>query len=84
MKLLSTANVAELIGVSKKTLLRWVWGRKVPEPKHSKVGGLDVRLWSERDVTRAREYKEANFRKGRGRKKSEKTRRASVGAPTRC
>ena len=31
-----------------------------------------VRLWAERDVERVRKYKEANFRKGRGRKKAQK------------
>jgi len=68
----STAAVAKLVGVSKKTILRWLWDRKIPEPKHSKAGGQDVRLWSDRDMAKAREYKEANYRKGRGRKKTAK------------
>ena len=65
----STAEVARIVGISKKTLLRWLWDKKIAEPKRRANGGQDVRLWSARDVERARHYKEANYRKGRGRKK---------------
>jgi hypothetical protein len=51
------------------TLLKWLWAGKIPEPKHNVIGGQDVRVWRERDLRRAQQYKEANFRKGRGRKK---------------
>jgi hypothetical protein len=51
------------------TLLRWLWDGKVPEPKQESLGGQTVRLWNERDLERARRYKEENYRKGRGRKK---------------
>jgi site-specific DNA-methyltransferase (cytosine-N4-specific) len=65
----STAQVARMVGVNKQTLLRWLWAGKIPEPKQHSNGGQKVRLWTERDVERARKYKEANYRKGRGRKK---------------
>jgi excisionase family DNA binding protein len=68
----STAEVARLVGVSKKTILRWVWQGKISEPKHLMEGGQDVRIWHQRDIARARQYKEANYRKGRGRKKKSK------------
>ncbi len=69
MQTYSTAKVARLVGVSKQTLLRWLWGGKVPEPKHQRNGGQDVRIWTDRDLGKVRKYKEANYRKGRGRKK---------------
>ena len=72
MKVKSTAEVARLIGVSKKTLLRWLWETKIPEPKHSIGGGQDVRVWGESDLSKALKYKEANYRKGRGLKKKAK------------
>jgi hypothetical protein len=69
MESYSTAAVAKMVGISKSTLLSWLYGGKVTEPKRYKNGGQDVRLWSERDLARVRQYKSANYRKGRGRKK---------------
>lgn len=63
-----TAKVAAEIGVSKLTLTRWLKEGKVKEPRWVKQGGVELRLWSNRDVERVRKYKEANYRKGRGRK----------------
>jgi excisionase family DNA binding protein len=65
----STSEVARKLGINKMTLLKWLWAGKLSEPRHRANGGQDVRLWNERDLERARKYKEANFRKGRGRKK---------------
>jgi hypothetical protein len=69
MRNYSTAEVARTVGVDKKTLLRWLWARKIAEPRHHTNGGQDVRIWTERDLQRVRRFKEANYRKGRGRKK---------------
>jgi predicted site-specific integrase-resolvase len=66
----STAQIARIIGVNKQTLLRWLWAGKIPEPKHFANGGQKIRLWTDRDVINLRLFKEANYRKGRGRKKS--------------
>ena len=57
-----------MIGVHKNTLLRWLYSGKIPEPKHRGNGGVDIRIWTDRDVKRVRKYKEKNYRKGRGRK----------------
>jgi predicted site-specific integrase-resolvase len=65
-----TAQVAAMVGVSKNTLLNWLYSGKIPEPRRRVEAGLEVRLWSERDVNRAKKYKEQNYCKGRGRKKS--------------
>lgn len=70
MPIHSTAAVAEMAGVSKNTLLNWLYSGKIPEPRRRVEAGLDIRLWNDRDVNRVKKYKEQNFRKGRGRKKS--------------
>jgi hypothetical protein len=43
MKYLTTLAVAQQIGVSKQTLLNWLYARKVPEPPRNKKG---YRMWS--------------------------------------
>jgi excisionase family DNA binding protein len=70
MRTYSTSEVAKRVGVDKKTLLRWLWAGKISEPKHHTNGGQDVRIWSDRDLLSVRRFKEAKYRKGRGRKKS--------------
>ena len=43
MKYLTTLQVAQRLGVSKQTLLNWLYASKVPEPPRNKKGH---RLWS--------------------------------------
>jgi len=60
----STAEVAKAIGVSKKTLLRWLWGGRLAEPKQTvTMGHVDARVWSAADLERARAFRERNYRK---------------------
>jgi ABC-type cobalamin transport system ATPase subunit len=66
----STVEVARIIGVHKTTLLQWLYSGHLAEPKHVRHAGQDLRIWSEKDVSRAKRYKEQNYRKGRGRKKA--------------
>jgi DNA-binding transcriptional MerR regulator len=65
----STSEAAFQIGVSKRTLVRWLRDGKIAEPKRIEYPGIISRLWNERDIQRLRKYKEQNYRKGRGRKK---------------
>jgi len=69
MQVLSTVEVARMIGVHKQTLLDWLYAGKVGEPKRQTVGGQVVRIWTQSDIGRVRRYKEQNYRKGRGRKR---------------
>jgi DNA-binding transcriptional MerR regulator len=69
MKTYSTKQVAEAVGMNRVTLQRWLLSGKVPEPKRLKAGGVDVRLWSDKDIERVRQFKQVHYRKGRGRKK---------------
>jgi len=64
----STATVAAEVGVSKLTLVRWLVAGKIKEPRRVRQGGIELRLWTNRDVERVRKFKEQNYRKGRGRK----------------
>jgi predicted DNA-binding transcriptional regulator AlpA len=59
----STAEVAQAIGVSKKTLLRWLWAKKLKDPRRVTIGSIDSRDWGSADLERARAYKEQNYRK---------------------
>jgi excisionase family DNA binding protein len=78
MKSLSTSEVARLVGVHKRTLLGWLYSGKIREPERMAQGGQDVRLWSEQDVLNVHRYKESNYRKGRGRKKANLTKKRAV------
>ncbi len=64
----STAHAAKLIGVNRVTLQRWLIARRVAEPKKVRMGGVEVRIWTDHDVKRVRRFKEQSYRKGRGRK----------------
>jgi hypothetical protein len=68
MKNHSTAEVASEVGISKLTLVRWLMAGKIREPRRVKQGGIELRLWTARDVERVRRYKLENYRKGRGRR----------------
>ena len=59
----SSAQVAKAIGVSKRTLLEWLYVGKLDEPKSKTFGGVKSRVWSDGDVERARRYKEEHYRK---------------------
>jgi hypothetical protein len=68
MRNYSTATVASEVGISKLTLVRWLTAGKIREPRRIKQGGIELRLWTTRDVERVRKYKLENYRKGRGRR----------------
>ena len=62
----STAQAAELLGISRQTLHRWLAARKVSPPGKRKVGGVTVRIWTKKDVERVRRYKVKFYGKGKG------------------
>jgi predicted site-specific integrase-resolvase len=68
MRTYSTAQVLKIVGIGRMTLLRWLKEGKIPEPRRIISGGLNARVWRDRDVERIRKYKQENYRKGRGRK----------------
>ena len=68
MRTYSTGQVTRMVGIGRMTLLRWLNNGKIAEPRRIRHGGIDARVWSDRDVERVRKYKQQNYRKGRGRK----------------
>ena len=65
---LSTADVAQEVGIDRVTLERWISNGKIKAPKSIQIGGGSFRKWTAADVERVRKYKAQNYRKGRGRK----------------
>ena len=63
MKKYTTQQVADLIGVNKSTLLRWLYKKKIPEPKRIRFDQQSYRIWSSTDVERARAYKREYYAK---------------------
>ena len=61
-----------MLGIHKVTLQRWLLSGKVSEPRRVHNGGVNARIWADRDVERIRKYKAAHYCKGRGRKKRRK------------
>ena len=51
---LKSAEVAELIGVTKQTLLNWLRRGLITEPERNPATGY--RLWTEKDVERIRRF----------------------------
>ena len=49
-----TAEVAELIGVTKQTILNWLRRGLVTEPERNPATGY--RLWTEKDIERVRQF----------------------------
>ena len=66
----STQEVANLLGVHKNTVKRWLRSRLIAEPRHAKIAMQNHRLWSEKDLERVKKFKEANYRKKPRRKKA--------------
>ena len=64
----SSVQAAKLAGVGHSTLHRWIKSGKVKAPKPTRVGGVLVRLWSEREVARIRRHKERFYGQGKGRR----------------
>lgn len=51
---LSTREAAEKLGVTLLTLQRHVTAKTIDAPPLQKIGGISVRLWTARDITKAR------------------------------
>lgn len=71
MSPLSTKDVAAQVGVHRATLEEWLSKGKVCSPKTVQIGERTLRLWTDKDIARVMTYKQAFYRKGRGRKNKE-------------
>jgi excisionase family DNA binding protein len=68
--LVPTAEAAKMVGISQRTLQRWIHRRKVKAPETILRNGRAVRLWSAREIKDLKDMKGQIYRRGRGRKKS--------------
>lgn len=59
----STGQVAKELGIAKGTLLRWLQHGQLRDVRRKTVGGVEVRIWAERDVARARRHCAVHFNK---------------------
>jgi hypothetical protein len=66
---LSTRDAAKKLGVVLLTLQRHVSAKTIDAPPLQKVGGVNVRLWSARDIEKARKVL-AGIKPGRKKKKA--------------
>ena len=72
----STREAAKLLGVSMATINRYIVAETIPVPPVTKVGGVTVRLWSDKDITKAQaivsRFTDGRRTRHRKTKKSEK------------
>jgi excisionase family DNA binding protein len=61
--LVGTAEAARRIGVSKRTLLQWIYQGTLRETKWVRIAGVDWRVWTPKDIERAKKVK-AGTRRG--------------------
>ena len=66
---LTTAEAAKRAGIHPVTLQKWIAAGKLNAPKPTLIGAVGYRLWSAKDIAILLKFKQAIYRKGRGRKK---------------
>ena len=66
-KRLSTREAAKKLGVTILTLQRHITAKTVKAPSLQKIGGVSIRLWTPRDIEKARKVL-AGTRPGRKKK----------------
>ncbi len=54
MRRVSTRDAARKLGVSLISLQRYIAAKKITVPKLQRIGGVRVRLWTDRDIERVR------------------------------
>jgi excisionase family DNA binding protein len=57
----SVSNAAELLGIDRRTLQRWVSRKKIPAPTAGIVEGRLVKFWTEADMKLLKEHKAATY-----------------------
>jgi len=50
----STREAAKRLGVSMATINRYIVADTIPVPPLTRVGGVTVRLWSDKDIAKAK------------------------------
>jgi hypothetical protein len=50
----STRQAAKKLGIDLRSLNRYIAAKKVPAPRLTRVGGVKVRLWADKDIANVR------------------------------
>src|SRR5437764_14888773 len=81
----STREAAQKLGLTHITLKRYIAAGKIPIPAVTMVGGVRVRLWSDKDIKRIRAIlpKIANGRKTRHQRQRKKQTKSKSNANQR-
>jgi DNA-binding transcriptional MerR regulator len=53
----TTPEAAKLVGISRQTLQAWVKSESFEPPQLIEVGNVAVRLWTDADIKRAKQFK---------------------------
>ena len=69
MKTYSTVQVAKLLGIGRDTLYRWMRSKKIRGARATRFGAVTLRLWTDRDIAKIRQYMKQHPYKSRGAKK---------------
>jgi predicted DNA-binding transcriptional regulator AlpA len=54
MNNISTREAAGKLGISLISLQRYIAAKKITAPRLQKIGGVRIRLWTDRDIKRVR------------------------------
>lgn len=69
MKSYTTGQVAKLVGVGRDTIYRWLRSGKIPAGETTRLGAMQVMVWTDRELAAIREYIKKHPYDGRGRKR---------------
>jgi hypothetical protein len=73
MRTYSTKQAANKVDLHPVTLRRWLAAKKVRPSLGVPYDGRTLWRWTDAEVEELRKYKDAHYRKGRGRKKGQKS-----------
>jgi excisionase family DNA binding protein len=77
MKTYSVSDAAKVLGIDRTTLRRWIRKKQIPTPTPGIVRGRLSKCWTEKEMTRIREHKAAEYwGKGIDRRTGKKAKRS--------
>jgi excisionase family DNA binding protein len=57
----SISEAAKELGVRRTTLYKWIRKKEIPAPKVVFVSNIRLRVWTEKQMAKLREYKASNY-----------------------
>jgi excisionase family DNA binding protein len=76
MRKYSVSEAAQILGIDRRTLQRWVSRKTIPPPTPGLIGGRLVRFWTDVEMTLIRQNKIAHYAgKGLDRRTGKKAKR---------